>query len=160
MPYETKRLKTKWSPINNHNKQSIKTIKYNEKSWLLFRPSVILIENLAIKFWIQTHKSCVFFNRISNKAQIDILAFKKQPLRMVEKAVNWRGREKVAGKKNATQYWVAVESVNQKGCKRIPIYRGEQNCSSYMLVVLVTKACRVCKVASVNRAVKPEHCRW
>ena len=145
---------------NNHNKQLINTIIHDGSSWLLFRPSIILIENLAIKLWIQTHKSYVFFNKISNQAQIDISAFKKQPCRTAGKNDKLKRFGKVAGKKNATQNWVAVESVNQKGCKRIPIYRGEQNCSSYMLTVLVTKACRVCKVASVNRAVKPEHCRW
>lgn len=127
--------------------------------WLLFQPSVIFIKNLALNLPIQTHKSCPIFNRIGNKAQIDILLFKKQPSIVVDR---WRitAGDKVAGKKNATQNWVAVESVNQEGCKRIPIYRGEQNCSSYMLTVLVTEACRVCKVASVNRVVKPEHCRW
>ena len=135
MPYETKRLKAKFFPRNNHNKQTIKSNSHNEKSWLLFRPSVILIENLAIKFWIQTHKSCVFFNRISNKAQIDILAFKKTTTQKCRESDKIKRFGKVAGKKNATQNWVAVESVNQKGCKRIPIYRGEQTvqvtCSWY-----------------------------
>lgn len=67
---------------------------FNMISWFLFLPSAIFIENLANKFRIQTHNSYVSFNRISNKAQIDISAFKKQPRRTTGKVISESGLEK------------------------------------------------------------------